>query len=491
MRLPHHLRKASNGIYYFRLNVPSTLRPQFGKLEIIQSLGTRDPMAAKAWAYALSAKFAVEFQRLRTMPKPSVSDVLKSARAGETTDYTITLPNGMSITANDAADHAMALESIGRLDQVGAFKAAPVAPAMPSIPGIEWVQLSQGIKRHLDFIEGKSIPKTFGIKKKALKEFQYWKKDVALPSITRTDMADYCQFLLDQLARNTVTNKFTYLKLFFEDMQSKGLYPRGDNPAHGQISFGKKERRKRKKKGSEIFTPAELATIFTPDKFLKFKKPNEYWAPLIGLFTGARVSEICQMNLDDFLKIDGIPCFRITDEGAEQSLKTDASNRIVPIHPKLLDLGLLDYVASLRKQGYTQLFPNLQKGLNGFGDAQSKAFIRHVKREKVTPKAGKKSFHSFRTTLTQKLQDHRIAPDYRCQYLGHDLDDEHFQAYSRTYTVRELTEVIHPALDFEIDFSSFKQPPGKFDGAIKRMVKINAKKMSENKINNNLEQEPA
>ena len=50
MRLPHHLKVASNGIYYFRVAVPLRLRPLLKKTEIVRSLGTRDPQAAKLLA---------------------------------------------------------------------------------------------------------------------------------------------------------------------------------------------------------------------------------------------------------------------------------------------------------------------------------------------------------------------------------------------------------------------------------------------------------
>ena len=79
--------------------------------------------------------------------------------------------------------------------------------------------------------------------------------------------------------------------------------------------------------------------------------PGARWAALLGLYTGARASEVGQLLTVDVAAVDGVPAIRITDDGEDQKLKTEASNRVVPIHADLLALGFLDYVDSLRGRG--------------------------------------------------------------------------------------------------------------------------------------------
>lgn len=43
------------GVWHFRLTVPADLREAFGLRITKRSLGTRDPVKASAWAYALGA----------------------------------------------------------------------------------------------------------------------------------------------------------------------------------------------------------------------------------------------------------------------------------------------------------------------------------------------------------------------------------------------------------------------------------------------------
>lgn len=85
---------------------------------------------------------------------------------------------------------------------------------------------------------------------------------------------------------------------------------------------------------------------------LKFE-PHKLWIPLIALYNGMRQGEICQLYCDDIVIVDGIDCFRIRDyKERNQSVKNDQSQRTIPIHPTLLELGFIDFIASRRKLKY-------------------------------------------------------------------------------------------------------------------------------------------
>lgn len=87
-----------------------------------------------------------------------------------------------------------------------------------------------------------------------------------------------------------------------------------------------------------------------------------------------------------------------------QSTKNEVSNRVFPVHPQLIRMGLLKRIERLRKIGETRLFPKVDKVVvNGSGDWLSKAFGRHVKRVLPAPDVGKLGFHSFRKTVIQTM----------------------------------------------------------------------------------------
>ncbi|MEN3033287.1 hypothetical protein, partial [Chromobacterium amazonense] len=108
--------------------------------------------------------------------------------------------------------------------------------------------------------------------------------------------------------------------------------------------------------GFQAFTLDQVHQLFAPDSFRQLST-GARWAALLGLYTGARAGEVGQLFTLDVKEEEGIPCIRFTDEGEDQRLKTDVSNRVVPLHPDLIKLGFLDYVAERRESGDWRLFP--------------------------------------------------------------------------------------------------------------------------------------
>ena len=53
--------------------------------------------------------------------------------------------------------------------------------------------------------------------------------------------------------------------------------------------------------------------------------------------------------------------FNLTGDSRDKSVKTHAGNRLVPLHPKLLEFGFLNYVEQIRNDNHQKLFPNLKK----------------------------------------------------------------------------------------------------------------------------------
>ncbi|MET3781119.1 integrase [Brevundimonas sp. 1080] len=149
-----------------------------------------------------------------------------------------------------------------------------------------------------------------------------------------------------------------------------------------------------------------------------------YWLPLIALFSGARLNELCGLRLADFDQIEGVPFFHIRALAADQSLKTAASERIVPIHKALLELGLLIYVDRLRAAGEKRLFPSLQPGPRGHLSHQpSKFFGRLI--DRMVGEDSSVVFHSFRHTFITKMREAGVAREVRTALVGHEDDSTH------------------------------------------------------------------
>lgn len=85
-----------------------------------------------------------------------------------------------------------------------------------------------------------------------------------------------------------------------------------------------------------------------------------FWAPLIARLQGMRMEEILQLGPDDFETDKGIPYIDIRHT-IVNGVKTLSSARKLPIHPQLIELGLLKLVELRREQSRIRLFPFLNR----------------------------------------------------------------------------------------------------------------------------------
>ena len=100
------------------------------------------------------------------------------------------------------------------------------------------------------------------------------------------------------------------------------------------------------------FTDKEAAIILKAA--LSQTNPVLRWVPWLCAYSGARVSEVCQLRREDVHEHDGVWCMRFAAEAG--SLKNANSERAVPLHPALIEGGFLAFVRGV-KSG--PLFANL------------------------------------------------------------------------------------------------------------------------------------
>ena len=88
----------------------------------------------------------------------------------------------------------------------------------------------------------------------------------------------------------------------------------------------------------DSFTIDELKLMFESSFYQAdgFDSQYKFWVPLLALFTGCRMEEICQLRASQVVQEEGIWCLRIAKEYPDQSVKT-SENRTVPLHPYLIE----------------------------------------------------------------------------------------------------------------------------------------------------------
>ncbi len=172
------------------------------------------------------------------------------------------------------------------------------------------------------------------------------------------------------------------------------------------------------------FTTAELQRIFQAPLFTGcvddgrgFNRPGpnrprraRFWLPLLGLWTGARLGELCQLRpVDIQVTASEVPYIRITDEGEGMSIKTPAARRSIPVHPELVRIGFLRFARKQRDAGAAWLFPEVLRPDRENCYLASKRFASlraalKLERENVC-------FHSFRHGFRDALRRAEVSEE--------------------------------------------------------------------------------
>lgn len=206
----------------------------------------------------------------------------------------------------------------------------------------------------------------------------------------------------------------------------------------------------------KAFNKTDLSKIFKLDAFQKRHKETwHYWLPILGLYTGARINEICQLYKDNVVLKEGIWCIDFNADREDQKLKTKSSCRTIPIHQKLIDLGFIEYVQSIPVG--TRIFPTLKYlPKDGYAKYPSKWFS--VQRDKALTKEERerKTFHSLRHTVANEFKQMGVEYSHASYILGHSDESMTYGRYGKSYTVTVLRPIID-SLQFGINLAQWSK----------------------------------
>jgi len=189
------------------------------------------------------------------------------------------------------------------------------------------------------------------------------------------------------------------------------------------------EKKKNIAEGRKAYTPAQLKELFKlADSY--GKGDRRYWLIMIGRYTGARMNEICQLKPED-----------ITPEAIHirgDTLKTDNAKRVIPTHPKLIELGILSWVANCTGN---RLFHEWRPVKGSHSHAASRWFSRNNPFKSKGLKADV-DFHSLRHTVATELKCAGVASQYAAQILGHSNGNITYDRYGKTVDYEMLAAAI-------------------------------------------------
>jgi integrase len=217
---------------------------------------------------------------------------------------------------------------------------------------------------------------------------------------------------LPVMARDTQDTYLSALKQLLEWAEKEGHVAR--NEAVDLTPLGEKGD---PKEARDPFTVDQLARIFNAPLYSGCKndadgyavpgqnviRGTRFWIPLIGLYTGMRLNEICQLDLSDIQQSKvGTWFISVNADTPDKTVKNNLSKRSIPIHPDLVRIGFLKFAKTQRDK--SKLFPDLKRSGRGYYSERLTRWFNEGFLPKVGVKTDKTSFHSFRHCFRDALR---------------------------------------------------------------------------------------
>ena len=390
-----------NGTYYFRTRIPSDLIDHFQRTEVRKSLRTGDLSAAKILCSHWETKFLQSFALLRSGVSYPLEELFPAEKKVQN------LSGLIDRYVQDRSPHWTDRTRVEFTQYLSVLLALIGDKSITAITRADCLTCRDLLRK---------LPPNFSKKKRY--------KGMPVKAIAASNDEEV------HLSSKTVNKYLTLLSSFFKWCIKLGEITQ--NPSEGLLLTIKTNASEER----EVYSSEDVQRI---QRKLP-RDPSElekYWIPMIAMYSGLRLDEICQLQKEDIQIIDNIPCFNINSSGGKH-LKTASSDRIVPVHPALLALGLLYYADSI-KDG--QLWKNLKPDQYGRCGHKFGKWYGLFNRKEITNNP-KKCFHSFRHTVANQLKQKGIKETLIAELIGHKNESITTGRYGKKYEIEILLDVL-------------------------------------------------
>jgi integrase len=488
------------GIYYFRKKVPERLQRILKRREFVYSLKTKDPLKAVILTklyecyveqQIIKAKMTIDFKNIKQFTTKSKFDsngqlieIEKSIDPSEIRDL---LKLGVSIKEiQKLMDAGLFSEVVGTVSKNDINQPISVPAGKTLLVFVD------------DFYENKKVVSSTEVsvenKAKLRRLIEILGSDKLIDDITLQD-AGVVRDSIAKLPKNSNKYRGKTVNEIIEALENEEVKT-GENvqrfsPKHvmnhmsyfrGVFDFALDEKWVNKnefskievaKKGGSLmreqarledvekepFGVDDLSSIFSTSIYTDFSKSSQdenykYWLPLIGLYTGTRIAQIASLDCDDIKQVHGVwvICFNVNNN--KKSAKNIASVRLVPIHNKLLELGIVNFANRIKNEGHSRLFPELSHWTkkDGYSRKAGKWFVTHLKKIIPASEEEQQSFHCFRSTLITNMRKAGIDEPLRNKIGGWNNNADKENVVVRKHYTKFIVAEIKLAVD-KIDFN--------------------------------------
>nr|WP_092681182.1 DUF6538 domain-containing protein [Rhodopseudomonas pseudopalustris] len=167
-----------------------------------------------------------------------------------------------------------------------------------------------------------------------------------------------------------------------------------------------------------------------------------YFIPMLIFYGGGRLEEYCGLIMDDVIETNGAHPYLHIAKNKYRRIKNAASKRNIVIHPELIRLGFLRYVALIRSLDYELVFPDLfsptTKSL--LGSRFYKLFKPVLLSAGITEDG--LGSHAIRHAFGAILKKRNVRDELRADLLGHRGKTETSERYCEATEISTMYELV-------------------------------------------------
>ena len=293
-------------------------------------------------------------------------------------------------------------------------------------------------------------PKTISRYKGVFERFDDFNNQKEANEITTAEVRRFIDALMTEqnIAPRTARDVYkAALSSIYAWAVGKGIV--SNNPATGVTIKVKKAIAVRPKELTDEETNALVSACLSLNgKTPRTPEAARRWCPLICLYTGARIGEVTQLRSEDFQREGDLHFIKITPEAG--SVK-DREYRIVPLHPRLSELGLHTFVETTT--GPLFYNPDAPRRKKNAKTAQSELVASDIadwaRETSLKDPHLKKPLHALRHRFTTIARDSGIAPQYIEAITGHAASGQnsHYGSFSIAAKTREIKKISRSTIE--------------------------------------------
>ncbi|BDA84002.1 hypothetical protein Sa4125_15440 [Aureimonas sp. SA4125] len=212
----------------------------------------------------------------------------------------------------------------------------------------------------------------------------------------------------------------------------------------------------------EPFSVEALNTWFA--RATKEVRPDDYWLPLLGTLTGARIGELAYLQGGDIQEVrpglwvaNLMRYLTINGKAEIRQIKNDGSRRLFALHQELVEVGFVAYAKARRDSEW--VFPHLHRDIADPADTASKrqgarlrAYGLHTRLATV--------FHSSRHSAKDLLRIAKVDPRTSSMQTGHAFKTVEESYGSKTLRADEVEVLAAMPLPEGLDLSPYRTTRG-------------------------------